>query len=30
MVDYVRDISINSLAMNFVKIEDIPKLGKRK
>ena len=30
VVDYVRDISINSLAMNFVKIEDIPKLGKRK
>jgi len=30
VVDYVRDIAINSLAMNFVKIEDIHKLGKRK
>jgi len=30
VVDYVRDISINSLAMNFVKIEDIHKLWKRK
>ena len=30
VVDYVRDIAINSLAMCFVKIEDIPKLWKRK
>ena len=30
MVDYVRDIAINSLAMNFVTIADAPKLGKRK
>jgi len=30
VVDYVRDIAINSLAMNFVKIEDIHKLWKRK
>lgn len=29
VVDYVRDISINSLAMNFVKLEDIHKLWKR-
>lgn len=29
VVDYVRDISINSLSMNFVKLEDIHKLGKR-
>ena len=28
-VDYVRDISINSLSMNFVKLEDIHKLAKR-
>ena len=30
VVDYVRDISINSLAMNFIKIEDAHKLWKRK
>jgi len=30
VVDYVRDISINTLAMNFVKIEDVHKLDKRK
>jgi len=30
VVDYVRDIAIYSLAMNFVKIEDIHKLWKRK
>lgn len=29
VVDQVRDISINSLSMNFVKLEDIHKLGKR-
>lgn len=29
VVDYVRDISINTLAMNFVKLEDIHKLWKR-
>jgi hypothetical protein len=29
MVDEVRQISIWALAMNFIKIEDIPKLGKK-
>jgi len=30
VVDYVRDLTINSLAMNFVKLEDAHKLDKRK
>jgi len=29
MVDEVRQISVWGLAMNFVKLEDIPKLGKK-